>query len=189
LLSSQGDENAIGATLTFDPAVLSFSGASLGAAAPGALLNLNSGQATAGRLSFVLALPTGATFVAGTQEILDVRFRAAGGVVITTPISFADQPVIREIVDANASLLTANYVNGLVQVSTPPLLSIAQSQNASILSWPIWAVDYLLEGTIEAGLSSNDWQHVESTVVITNGARSVTVPLDPATMFYRLRRP
>src|SRR5207248_2931227 len=45
-LEAQGNENALGFSVSFDPSKLTYVGASLGAGASGATLNVNSGHAT-----------------------------------------------------------------------------------------------------------------------------------------------
>jgi len=54
-LEAQGDENALGFSLSFDPAALSYTDASLGAGAGGATLYVNAAQVSQGRLGFVLS--------------------------------------------------------------------------------------------------------------------------------------
>ncbi|HNO84087.1 MAG TPA: hypothetical protein PKM54_05615, partial [Anaerolineales bacterium] len=43
-LAAQGDENAVGFSLSFDTALLVYAGASLGSGASGAMLNVNTNQ-------------------------------------------------------------------------------------------------------------------------------------------------
>jgi len=122
-LEAQGDENAVGFSLAFDPALLTYQSAALGPDATGALLNVNSSQAGSGRLGIGLAMSPGQAFPSGTLSILTVTFAAsAGEITVTTPVTFGDQPITREIVDVAAETLTGTYTDGTValQATTPP---------------------------------------------------------------------
>ncbi|HMZ22283.1 MAG TPA: BACON domain-containing carbohydrate-binding protein, partial [Blastocatellia bacterium] len=117
-LISQGDENAVGFSLTFDPAVLGNPQASLGSDAAGGALNQSSAQAAQGRLGLVLALPAGQRFAAGTRQIAVINFTVAAGDSATTAnINFGDQPVAREVSDVNGNVLPANYAGGAVTIT------------------------------------------------------------------------
>ena len=59
LVVANGNENALGFSVSFDPSKLTYVGASLGAGASGATLNVNSGHAGSGQLGFALALGSG----------------------------------------------------------------------------------------------------------------------------------
>ena len=54
-LVAQGNENALGFSLSFDPALLSYRGETLGTAGLGAALLVNTSQAASGRVGFALA--------------------------------------------------------------------------------------------------------------------------------------
>ncbi|MGH7969492.1 MAG: immunoglobulin domain-containing protein, partial [Limisphaerales bacterium] len=73
LLDAQGNENAAGFTLSFDPSVLTYSGATVGSGATGATLDINASQVASGKLAFVLALPVGGNFAAGSHELVKVN--------------------------------------------------------------------------------------------------------------------
>ncbi len=117
-LVSQGDENAIGFSLSFPTATLSNPQVALGSDASTGLLNVNTGQASQGRLGISMALPAGQRFTAGARQVVIVTFtiapNASGGAVA---INFIDQPIAREIVDVVAATLPANYVSGTVTVT------------------------------------------------------------------------
>jgi len=121
-LIAQGNENALGFSLTFDPAILSNPQATLGSGASGAAFSINSTQVASGRLGIAIALPSGRTFPPGTRQVLVVTFSiAAGGGASSTTVGFGDQPVPREIVDTNANALTAQYTAGaiIINVANP----------------------------------------------------------------------
>ncbi len=117
-LVSQGDEIALGFSLIYDPAILSGPVASAGSDAAGATVNTNINQTASGRVGIVLSLPSGQKFSAGTRQAAVVRFNiAAGTTATTTNIAFGDQPVAREVSDANALALTATYTSGSVTLT------------------------------------------------------------------------
>jgi len=119
ILLSEGDENALGFSLTFDPAILGNPQSVLGKDAVGAQFFPNGLQQAQGRYGIVLALPTGQRFSAGAREIAVVTFAVnANATAATTTIAFGDQPVVREIVNPNAVALGANYTSGLVTLQT-----------------------------------------------------------------------
>ncbi len=115
-LAAQGTENAIGFSLSFDTTRLTYSEAAKGSDATGATVNTNTGQAAAGLVGISLALPAGQTFSVGTKQIVLVTFNVVGVSTGSTPIAFGDQPIGRELVDATANALPANWVGGSVQL-------------------------------------------------------------------------
>ncbi|MDZ7362986.1 MAG: SBBP repeat-containing protein [candidate division KSB1 bacterium] len=118
-LAAQGDENAVGFSLGFDPAVVTFKNAILDSGASGATLHVNSGQAANGFLGIALALPAGQTFAAGTRQLAKVNFSVhPNASTASTPIEFKDQPISREVVDANGNVLLATWTAVLTAVHT-----------------------------------------------------------------------
>src|ERR1051325_6723976 len=114
-LVSLGDESALGFSLCFDASLLTFISAQRGPDASGASWNVNTNQASSGRLGFALTLPDGEFFAAGSNTILEVCFRAAPVVAtVTTPVSLCDTPIGREVVDADALPLDVAYSDGTV---------------------------------------------------------------------------
>lgn len=134
-LEAQGNENGLGFSLSFDPVQLSFVSAGLGADANGASFNVNSAQAANGRLGLALALPTGQTFAAGARRLFVLTFstpsNAPGNV---TQIGFNDQPVLREVVNANAETLNADFTAGTVNLARALASVSAASFTASELA-------------------------------------------------------
>ena len=112
-IEAEGDENASGFSLEFDPAQLSFVSAAAGSGLSNALLNVNASQAAAGRVGFAFALPAGETLRAGKQTLVNVRFNvAANGNAPTSAVRFSDQPIRRQLADARANALAASYEDG-----------------------------------------------------------------------------
>jgi uncharacterized protein (TIGR03437 family) len=117
-LLSQGDENALGFSLNFDPAILGNPQVTLGTDAAGATLSINAALSSQGRVGLALALPAGQKFAAGTRQVARVSFTTAGSVpALSTGVGFGDQPVAREISDTNANLLAAVFNAGIVSFS------------------------------------------------------------------------
>jgi uncharacterized protein (TIGR03437 family) len=114
---AQGNENAFGFSLNFDAAQLSFVNAAPGPDAAGALLNVNNLQSAQGRAGIALAFPAGQSLTAGTKKIITLTFTiAANGSANSIPISFGDQPVVREVVNTNAEVVAATWTPGAVNL-------------------------------------------------------------------------
>ncbi len=116
-IEAEGDENAFGLSLNFDPSVLAFVSASAGSGAPNAVLNVNGNQAASGRLGLALALPAGQTLRAGKQTIVTVRFNSlTGSNAAATTVGFGDAPIRRQLSDVNAVAVAASYNDGSVNL-------------------------------------------------------------------------
>jgi uncharacterized protein (TIGR03437 family) len=119
VLESGGDVNALGFSLTFDPAILSDPQATRGAEASTATLIPNTSQAAQGRFGLGLALPPGEKIAAGANsQIAVVTFTVAPNTTASSAqIGFADQPTAREVSDASARPLSATYQAGAVTIT------------------------------------------------------------------------
>ena len=118
VLAANGNENALGLSVNFDPTILAFDGAVLGSGAGGGSLLLSTNLLDHGELGVLLALPSGTTFASGTQEVARVTFTTA--ILITnssTTLSFGDQPIKRQLSDALALALAAYYSNATVSIA------------------------------------------------------------------------
>ncbi|MGH9843055.1 MAG: SBBP repeat-containing protein, partial [Blastocatellia bacterium] len=114
-LDAQGNENAVGFSLSFNAAQLNYVSAALGTDATAGTLNINNTQAANGRVGFAMALPTGQNFSAGVKKIVTVTFNIPStGTANTIPITFTDVPVAREVASANADVLPATWTAGNV---------------------------------------------------------------------------
>jgi hypothetical protein len=106
-LESQGNENALGFSVSFDPRRIRFTGAALADGMSGAAFNINSNQEPSGRVGVSLALPSGMSLAKGKQEIVILTFIAFSvDAASSDQIGFGDLPVFREIVDVNAKPVT-----------------------------------------------------------------------------------
>jgi hypothetical protein len=108
----RGDENAIGFSLRFDQREWQFINAKNSDEIHPATLLINSTRSQEGLIGVALALEPGRTFRAGAQRVVVLTFRPlipAHGRSAPPVVTFVDQPIARELVDAKARLLQASY--------------------------------------------------------------------------------
>jgi hypothetical protein len=189
-LAAQGNENALGFSLLFDPAVIVFTGATLGSAAGSGTLYVNTNQIGSGRIGFAMALGVGGTFVPGAREVLRANFRPLPSATASFGLSFTEQPVPREVSDAVAAALPASYVNGALAINSAPVLRIARSNQNIILAWPLWASNFTLQEASAALTPANTtWTSLSVTSSASNNESVVIFPLGSTNKFYRLFHP
>ncbi len=152
-LDSQGDENAAGFSLSFDPAILSLRTprVALGSDATGALLTVNDNEVAQGRLGVLLALPAGQRFTAGVRQIAIVRFRAGATSATSTTITPVDQPIPIQASGVNA--------NSLPISSAPGVVTFSQGLEADVAPRPggngsVSIADCVQAGRFAAGLDT-----------------------------------
>jgi hypothetical protein len=185
VLAAQGAENAVGVSLSYDPSQAAFIGATAGADASGAALNVNTSSSAFGRVGLALALAPGSTFATGNREVIRVSFRGvAAGTTTFSPV-FADQPVPREVADVSANAMAVSYVSAAGTNSPPPVLRVSRANQGVALAWPLWATNYSLQ---QAG-PFFIWTNLSLTATINNDEATVSVPTDAPVRFYRLRLP
>jgi hypothetical protein len=178
-LAAQGDENALGFTLYFDPAVLSNPIASLGPDASAATLNGNSSQVAQGHYGVVLSLPAGMTFSPGTKNVATVTFSVASVPSGTlTQVSFGDLPVTREVADIVAEVLPTAYVAGTLTLTTGVESDVAPRPNGSG-SGTVTVSDWVQVGRFVSGVdstsSSAEFQRADCAPRASLGNGSMTV--------------
>src|SRR5439155_5164756 len=138
----------------------------------------NTSQLGAGKLGVILTLPTGGSFGAGSREMLRVSLVASPNVAGLFPISLADEFVTRCVSDVFANELPVNYINGTVMVNPiNPNLAISRSNTNVVLSWHLWAADFLLQ-TVEGtnGLQGS-WTNTPSALQTNGSTIFVTLPI------------
>jgi hypothetical protein len=187
-LTAQGNENATGFTLSFPATNLSFSSATLGSGASGATLILNTNQYHSGILGAVLALPPGISIAAGTQQLLSVNFNLVGTNTGASPVTLTSQLIKCEISDTFANPLPVSFVNGTVTVNPIPSLGIALSGTNVVLSWPLWASNFLLQSASDGTPPFVPWSNSPASVSATT-SNFVTLPLTNSLQFFRLDQP
>lgn len=148
-LLGSGAENAAGFSVQFDPNKLTYVAASaiIGAQSSDATLVTNETFALQGRLGFAIAKPSGATWVAGSNEILKVTFTVKN--TLTNAdfclVGFGDSPVSQEVVGVDASVLPTGFSAGVVT----PLSGFEADINGS---GTLTISDWVKIGRIVAGL-------------------------------------
>ncbi|MEP7341021.1 MAG: putative Ig domain-containing protein [Acidobacteriota bacterium] len=153
-LVSQGDENALGFSLTFDPAVLGSPQAALGNDAAGGQINANTLQAAQGRVGVALSLVGGQRFNAGVRQLAVVTFTvAANATAGATPVGFGDQPISREVTSDLATVLPANYTAGAVAITPGYEADVAPRPNGNN-NGQVTVSDWVLTGRFAAGLDT-----------------------------------
>jgi hypothetical protein len=188
-LSSQGNENAAGFSVSFDPTLARFASAVPGADATGATLYVNTNQLASGRLGFALALGTGAGFTSGTRELVRLSFLASSTQSGNFSASFGDQPVPREISDVAAVALPVSFVNGSITVLPPPTLTVGQSGQNILLAWPLWATNFSLQQAAGGLPPAVNWSNLLIAPTPTNNQNILVLPLGAGPNFYRLSQP
>jgi len=125
-LDATGNENALGFSVTFDPALFSLVGVGPGPDATAAMLITNDSQAAQGRVGVLVALNPGATWPAGARTLVLVTLRSADGPSpAATAIGFGDSPTAREVSDSGANVLAATFTGRAVVVKAIPVVTWA----------------------------------------------------------------
>ncbi len=185
-LQSLGNENGVGFTVSFDPAVFNYVSADLGSGATGANFNVNTNQVPAGKLGLVLVLPTGSSFTAGLRELARVGLQPT--VVGSSAVSLSDQLVLRGVSDTAANELPAGYVAGTVTVNPHPTLMITRSGTNVTLVWPALASGFNLQSSTNTAFPAG-WGDLPNVPQPVGGNLIVTLPLTDQTTYFRLRHP
>jgi hypothetical protein len=188
-LESDGRENAVAFSFAFDPAALCFTEAKPGSGLPaGTLLQVNTAQAESGEVGVLLAAQPGQTFSEGTRELLVLNLRTKAASAGSYPVRLTDDPVRREVSDAVAELLVAEFVGGTVHIEAEPALEVAATSESITLSWPAWATNYTLQSA-SGPISSGMWTNVPVAIGTEGGKATVKLPVSGSAGFYRLHRP
>jgi hypothetical protein len=187
-LSAQGDENALGVSLVFDPGVVSWGGASLGADATGGALLVNTNQAAQGRVGLVLALGTGTVLAPGNREVVKVNLRATAGGGGQAALGFGDEPVVREVSSVLAESLPVSLGGSTIIVQGAPALRVELVEQGLALYWPLWAGNYVLQEAQGDLLVPANWKDSSLSTGTTNGENRILAPLAEERRFYRLRK-
>lgn len=187
-LQAQGDENAVGFSLYFDPAVFAFRGANRGSSAGSATVQINTNEVGRGSVAAMLALPPGSSFEAGERELLTVSLQSIASFDGTPVFALTDVPILREVSDVNASPLPTKYVSGTITVVPLPILKMDLLGAAVRLSWPASAVHFTLQESGELPASSSTWTNTVEPVQSADDELFVVLPLKDSARFYRLQR-
>lgn len=170
-LIAEGNENALGFSLSFDTTQLTFVRATLGRDASSAVLNVNVARLVEGRLGLALALPSGQAFPVGTRQVVRVVFTVPNSnSVNASTISFGDTPITREVVNAEASILLALYRAGEVGFD-PPL------EQLPVVSRVV--PERLLVGATERSIRLEGRNFRTGAIARVNGEPRATRYIDP----------
>ncbi len=121
-LVSLGNENAVGFSLSFSQTILTNAQVSTSGLPTGAQVNINTAQASQGRIGIAIALPAGQKFAAGIVQLASVTFvMAANAGNGATAITFGDQPVTREVSNELAQPQAVTFTPAAILVN--PLTS------------------------------------------------------------------
>jgi hypothetical protein len=186
-LDATGNENALGFTLSFNPALVQYVSSSPGSgAAVGVTFNINTSQVGAGKLGVGAALGANVTFTPGTKEILKLNFAVTPTAVGTSNVVFVNSPVRMEVSDPDANSLATTYTPGTLTISPfPPVLRISANATDVTVAWPVVASNYVLQ--VNDTVSGN-WSNAPAPVVI-GPDNVVSTPIASGTKFYRLFKP
>jgi hypothetical protein len=150
-LAAQGNENAVAFSLNFNQTTLTNAQVTTSGLPAGTQVNINTGQLSQGRVGVALALPAGQKLAAGTIQLAAVTFViAANATNGLTPITFGDEPVVREVSNdvgqPQAVTFTPAiiFVNPLTSQSAAggnhvPVVAAPESIVAGFLYRPRWA--------------------------------------------------
>ena len=187
LLESHGDENALGFSVSYDPAKFAYTGTVLGAGATGAVLNVNTSQLASGKVGVALALPIGNSFAAGVRELARINLLPTSTAIGSIPVTFSNYPISCVVSDPLANELTAQYVTGSITVNPLPTLLIAPAGENVTLTWPEWAATFSLQA--EEGAVAGNWTNVVAPLQTNNGNIILSVPVAGQTKYFRLHTP
>ena len=184
-LEGQGDENALGFSVRYDTSRLTLKNVNLGAGASGAVVNVNTNAV--GRVGMAILLEGEGTFGVGQQEVALLEFATITGVDGTSPLVFEEVPVAREASNSEAESLAATFENGAITVVPEvPTLDISNSGRGIKLSWPMTQSGYVLERS--SRVASGGWSDVKGERSTNARNIYVTIPLENAPAFFRLRK-
>jgi hypothetical protein len=102
-IETQGNENALGFSVIFDPTRYTFVRVEKSDEASQGTLNVNDQAAEKGRIGIGIALPTGHVYGVGKHQVVILTFEAREPSADPMIVGFGDLPVNREVVDVNAN--------------------------------------------------------------------------------------
>ncbi|MBL9135761.1 MAG: SBBP repeat-containing protein [Verrucomicrobiales bacterium] len=190
-IQASGGENAVAFSLTLDPGLVEFLGASLAHDMRSGTLVLNPNHLGSGQLGVLVALPADAQLEAGRRSLVTVRVKAtAVPGSWTNAVEFLDFPVKRQVVEARAIELPATYQGTQLTVAStlPPSPRIREVRRAE------GKLQFMSDGfatgpvTLEVSDNLRDWVPVPFDRN-SDGVITVSLEVGAATRFYRLVGP
>jgi hypothetical protein len=187
-LNSLGDENAVGFTVAFDPAVFACSSITPGSDAINATLNVNTQQVASGHVGIAIALQSGSTFSTGLRELVKLTLIPVTVLPGDYPVHLDSQIVVCTVSDPLANELNTDYLPGMVVVNSEPTLDIRLEGDDVVLSWPLWAHSFNLQAVPEQQALIN-WTNVAGAPRTNGEVLNFTLPTSDGTRYFRLRHP
>jgi len=187
MLQSQGNENGVGFSVNFDPAVLKYVSTTKGSADASATLLVNTNQAALGTLGVMLSLQPGNSFTNGAQqELAKLTFTALTS-ASNRPVTLVNGPVLLSISDPLANELAANFSNGSVTVNPPPTLTAGFFGPNATLSWPVWGTGFNVQAT--GDLLKQGWTNFSYSAQTNGSDIIITIPVPAESGYFRLQHP
>jgi hypothetical protein len=187
-LTALGNETALGFSLAFDPANLTFVRGTLVNTSAPTSLNINSSLAASGKLAVVVGQEIGTTFEAGSNHLIALDFAVASSARGNLALSFSDTPLAREVSDIQANVLAANWLAGNLPVALPPLqvLGVNDEPGGKTLtfSWPAGAT-FVLE--YKDSLQATTWTTVPATPIQLGNVQILSIQLQGGQKYFRIR--
>ena len=189
-MDSDGNENAVGFSVDFDPAKLLLVSAKSGTNATGATLNINTRHLADGKIGVAIALGTGSAFAVGHLDLFQMRFLSLSNGTDGLPLSFADSPVVREVASPSASTIGATFQDLTLTNAARAFNLQTTIGTASVLqfSWLAEISGAALE--VSHVSPSGPWTSVTDVPIVSGGMNTVSIPVNSAPEavgYYRLR--
>ncbi|MEI7633886.1 MAG: hypothetical protein WCK47_06365 [bacterium] len=130
VLSSQGDENSMSFSVSFDTSKLTYVKTDRGVDLPGdAAIIKNETQAASGRVGMLVGLAADTAFPAGNRELVKLTFTAAATASpVATPVDMGVTPTPQSVSDMLGNDLTAAFTGGTVTINPP----------SGVGAWPLY---------------------------------------------------
>ena len=180
VIAANGLENALSFSLNYSTTRFSFRSAQPGNFPPGTFFFVNTSQTNLGRLGVTVALPSGATFPAGTQLVAGVTFDATiwlSTPPTTTTLSFGDSPMVRGVTDVNALTLAATYSSGSVTLTGTDLEGDAFPRPGGSRSFTVndWVQAGRFAGKLDLPAAGGEFQRADCAPRGAQGDGQITV--------------
>lgn len=176
LFTASGEENAVGFSVEYNPAELTFVDAVRGADSQQGSVLANARSAPEGRVGVVVSLNAGSRFPAGPVELVRLRFMAAVVPGQPASLAFGDAPVVREVASFFAEPLPVSWQGASFSVGLPACTAAPEGLS-------VWlrgegnADD--AQGHPSAGTGVDYAPGKVGQAIRFNGAAAVTVPDSP----------